>query len=194
MLRPLQVTPPSGTPVTLTEMKTHLRIDGSDEDTLVQSYIDAATSYLDGATGILGRCLLTQTWAVKLPSFPSADFKFPFPDVDGSAVVVKYYDSDDVEQNVAAAEYSVHEGAASAHLTFRSTYTIPSIADRDDAVSITFDAGYGAASDVPAAIRNAIMIMVARAYQDREGVEASGGGMSRDPVYMLIAPFRRIAI
>jgi len=59
---PVRVTAPADRPVTLAEVKNHCRIDHSDDDTLVQSYIDAAVAHVEGWSGVLGRCLVTQTW------------------------------------------------------------------------------------------------------------------------------------
>lgn len=63
MLAPVLVTPPTATPVTLDEAKLHLRVDGEDEDTKITSCIESATEHLDGYAGILGRCLMPQTWS-----------------------------------------------------------------------------------------------------------------------------------
>tara|TARA_R110002051_G_scaffold325869_1_gene432661 strand:+ start:14738 stop:15256 length:519 start_codon:yes stop_codon:yes gene_type:complete len=63
MLSPVLITPPAVEAVTLDEAKLHLRVDGADEDTLITSLIAAAVGHLDGFTGILGRCLMAQTWS-----------------------------------------------------------------------------------------------------------------------------------
>ena len=62
MHRPVLVTPPAETPVSRTEAKAHLRVDGTGDDDLIDGLIDAAVAHLDGYTGILGRCMVTQTW------------------------------------------------------------------------------------------------------------------------------------
>ncbi|RUM40311.1 MAG: hypothetical protein DSY80_10440, partial [Desulfocapsa sp.] len=60
------ITPAASEPLTLAEVKDHLRILDNDQDTLLSSLITAATSYLDTRHGILGRALITQTWEMRL--------------------------------------------------------------------------------------------------------------------------------
>lgn len=57
------ITPPASPVVSLADLKAHLRVDHSDEDALIASLEAAAVSYLDGWGGVLGRCILAQTWA-----------------------------------------------------------------------------------------------------------------------------------
>lgn len=63
MFSPVLITPPVAEAVTLEEAKLHLRVDHDDEDTLIDAIIDAAVGHMDGFTGILGRCLMAQTWS-----------------------------------------------------------------------------------------------------------------------------------
>lgn len=58
----IRVTPPTGAIVSLPEVKAHLRVDHAHEDALIQAYMDAATSWIDGFDGVLGRCVMEQTW------------------------------------------------------------------------------------------------------------------------------------
>jgi uncharacterized phiE125 gp8 family phage protein len=57
-------------------------------------------------------------------------------------------------------------------------------------VTVTFSAGYGAAADVPQALRHAIYMLVAYWYEQRE--TAAGRTMTSVPLGFdaLIAPFR----
>jgi len=55
------VTGPSTYPVTADEAKLHCRIDGTDENTLVDDLIAAATDYVEQYTG---RAIVSQTWKV----------------------------------------------------------------------------------------------------------------------------------
>ncbi|MCP5088318.1 MAG: hypothetical protein GY952_16120, partial [Rhodobacteraceae bacterium] len=50
---------PAVEPVTLSEAKTHLRVDGADEDALIGELILAARQYQEQVTGVFP---ITQTW------------------------------------------------------------------------------------------------------------------------------------
>lgn len=192
IMAPRLISPAAATPVSLAEAKAHLRIDSADQDALIQTFIDSATAHLDGWTGILGRCMVAQTWAVFGADF--ADCSLPFPDIDASAVVVKYYDAANVQQTLDAANYRVYVDTDTPYLVYDSSSVAPEVYSRDDAITIEFVAGYGATSDVPAPLRTAILILVARAYDDSAGQNSAALAGGYDPVKMLTAPYRRRAI
>ena len=58
----IRITPPTTPIATIVEAKAQARVDGDDEDALIQTYLDAATSWVDGFDGVLGRCVMSQTW------------------------------------------------------------------------------------------------------------------------------------
>ena len=62
---PVLVTPPKAPPVSLVEIKRRLNVEHSDHDEDLMGMLLAATAHLDGYTGILGRALVTQQWAVE---------------------------------------------------------------------------------------------------------------------------------
>lgn len=162
---------PADDVVTLEEVKRHCRVDTDEDDDLLEAMIEAAVGHLDGKDGILGRCLLTQRWALPLPDFETDDGKIRlrFPDV--SAVVsVAYYDADGAEHVVDAATYLLMEDVVSSYLMVKSGSWPSGTATRNDAVTIIFEAGFGAREDVPRPIRQAILLMVADMYEYRESV------------------------
>ncbi len=195
MLRPIRISPPAEKPVSLLEAKSAVRVDTDDDDVLIDGLIDAAISHLDGWSGVLGRCLVNQDWRLSLRDWPSCRFiRLPFPDV--SAVTVKYFDETDTEQTVSASLVALLEDELGAFIRLSDAFTFPSVYDdRGDGVQVAFTAGYGAsATDVPQAIRTAIMLMVAHWYNNREA--SAEGQLSEIPfgASALIAPFRRIGI
>ena len=63
-----QTVAPTLEPLTLAEVKRHLRIDHTDDDVYINDYlIPAAREYVEDETE---RQLITATWALKLPGCP----------------------------------------------------------------------------------------------------------------------------
>lgn len=77
-MTPVLITAPTSQPVTLAEAKAHCRVDGTDDDALLAGLIAAAVGHMDGWTGVLGRCIMPQTWRV---SASAGDVVLPMPDV-----------------------------------------------------------------------------------------------------------------
>lgn len=159
-----RVTAPADSPVTLAEAKAHLHVDHSDEDTLIQLLIEAATDYVDGPYGFLGRALIDQTWDYYADAFPDGAVYLPLPpliEIEGV-----YYLSGGAEAEFT--DYVLDEA------TGRLTGTWPTADDETNAVRIRFRAGYldtsvsPATANVPASIRAAILIHVADLYENRE--------------------------
>jgi uncharacterized phiE125 gp8 family phage protein len=163
-------TAPAKQGLTLAETKLHLRVDADTEDTLITSLIKAATQTLDGRDGWLGRALITQTWLMRLPGFPTAGIRLPFPPLQ-TVESVKYYDAGGTLQTVAAATYQVVKGETRGRIVLADAAVWPTTVTREDAVVIEFTAGYGAnETDVPEPIRAALKLLVGHWYDAREAV------------------------
>lgn len=190
-LRPVLVTPPAAEPVTLSDTKEFARVDHSGHDTLIQGLITAAIAYLDGHGGILGRCMINQTWRQDYAAWSSI-LRLPFADI--SSVTVKYFDTLNAEQTVSSSHYELREDHLGAYVRFLEGFTSPSLYDdRSDRVRITLVAGYGAAADdVPETIRTAIKMLVSHWYDNNPAGEAS----QEIPfgVSALLAPNRRVGV
>ncbi len=198
MIPPVLVTAPAEMPVSVAEAKAHLRVGFSTDDTLIGSLIAAATAHLDGWSGILGRCIVTQTWSQSYPCWPADGvLRLPFPNVDAASVTLTYLDTLGDVQTVADALYEVIEDARGAYVRLRDAFTAPSLEnDRAKPVTATFDAGYGDAAATPAALKAAILLMLADLYENREG-QMVGVGLDVRPnptVDRLIAPYRRVGL
>jgi len=66
------VTPPTVEPVALALAKQHLRVDFTNDDTLIQTYITAARQYAEKYTN---RALFDQQWVLALDHFPLPRFQ-----------------------------------------------------------------------------------------------------------------------
>jgi len=184
------VTPAATEPVSTSEAKAHLRVDTTDEDTLIASYVSAAVKYIETQTGPL----ITQTWDYKVNrEWPLVDNYYsiylPFSPVQ-SVTSVSYVDIDGNTQTLSAGLYQTVLSAPNPYLTKAYNQDWPQIRDIPDAITVRFVAGYTNAAAVPAPIKSAILLMVGRLYEHREEVIAGvSAGIVPAGIEMLISPY-----
>lgn len=199
-LKPVRTVSPSVPAVPTADVAAHLRIEGSGSPTVYQdqSYIealrDAAVDWLEGPDGYLGgRALINQTWRADLAEF-DADVPIRLPLVPVSSISgILYYDGDGAQQTLDTSVYTLLDDEFGPYVALKVDQEWPGTYERVDAVRVTFVAGYGAAaSDVPAAMRHAILLMVGHWYENREGVIVGDGAIEVPlTVERLLMPYRR---
>ena len=193
------ITAPTVQPLTLAEVKAHLRVDHSDEDDLIAAYIEAATSYADGEYGFLGRALVTQTWELVIDTFPTHEIKIPLPPLQ-SVESVKYDDGDGVEQTLSTSLYTVDSALEPGWIVPPVGTGWPSsVFDGINSVRVRYVAGYDPTTDspvdlranIPRAIRQALLLLIGAMYQQREEV-VIGVSVMKMPwaSEQLLRPFR----
>lgn len=173
------ITPPSGEPITVDELKAHARIADHDADNdVLAAFITTAREYFETRTD---RQLLTATWLLTLDRFPGRDpddstplswrfgvVRIPRPPLQ-AVTLVQYVDADGATQTLATSEYQV-SAARSPGRVAPARFKVWPIADPFtlDAVRVTFVAGYGAASAVPQRMKTAIALLAGHLYENRE--------------------------
>lgn len=152
-MTPTLITAPTAQPVSLAALKEQCRVDPSNtaDDAKITALGAAAVAHLDGWTGVLGRCIMPQTWRV---TATAGDVVLPMPDVV-----------------TASAGYEA--GAADLAITLSALGPVVTITEACD---ITFDCAMPA-SLLPVA-QMAIRLMVQRDYDmvsgpDRDAFERS---------------------
>lgn len=181
--------PPAGSPVTVADAKAWCQIDGDDHDALLARMISAATGNIDGRDGWLGRALVTQTWELRLDCFPRS-IRIPLPPLQSIASIT-YVDGNGVIQTLDPAAYQVKGVGGLGPATVVPAYgtSWPTVRDDAEVVTVRFICGYpstgGSPEDVgdgiPHAIRQALLIMVADAFEQRETFQI-GSVASKVPV------------
>jgi uncharacterized phiE125 gp8 family phage protein len=172
-------TPPATEPVTLAQAKAWLRVEsGHDEDALIAALIPAARARAEWHTG---RAFITQGWTLWLDASPGC-IEVPLAPLqsvesvtlhgaDGTAAVL------DEDVYAASGQYLMLEVPP---LNLRAR----------DGIAVAFTAGYGDADDVPAAIAQAILQILASLYEHRGGEPAP----TPDAALALLAPFRSLKL
>lgn len=185
-IAPVQTVAPATSPVTVAEAKEHLRVTADDEDTLIAAMIDAAVSYLDGWNGILGRCIVTQTWRQDTADFPD-DLRLPFP--NAQSVVIAYSDAANADQTYSGANYQLVNGPGAGRIILGANKSWPSVYDKPNAVRITMVCGF---TTVPPALKMAILLHVGALYENR--ASESPTALMPFAYEALLRPFRVVGI
>lgn len=178
---------PALEPVTLAEAKAHLRIDSALEDTFIASLITTSRLQVEA---ILGVALITQNWTWRFDAWPRGDVVFPLSPVS-AAGSVRIQNSDLSFATVAPASYIV-DGRGAPPRLIPSSANFPNPGAAALGIEIQFTAGYGAlAADVPAPLRQAILLLVAHWFENREPfVEGAMPKSFPDAVIGLLEPYR----
>lgn len=203
MHRPVLVTPPGMLPVSLAEAKLHLRVDHNDEDTLIEGLIRAATEYLDGWTGILGRCLVEQEWSQTFDGFARELPLSLAPVISISSVTVgsEAIDSGSYSLKVDSGGNSrvVFDGVSATGATsvvYKAGYAtipeVPAVPGEDENDPGT--PAIPAKSTVPEPLKVAILLLVGHFYNNREATTSVSISQLPFAVNSLVAPYRRIGV
>jgi uncharacterized phiE125 gp8 family phage protein len=190
MYRPTLSVAPEETPVNYEEVAAHLRIDADDEDALILGLIDAATAYFDGYYGVLGRALVTQTWVQKYDGWDAKMYLPVFPVASVSSVT--YLNTSGGSSTVTSTDYALYTDECGAYVEFDQAFTYPTTSvESGPKITITYVAGV-AASAVPAAIKQAMLLLIGFWFEQRETAASGGVSSLNFTVDALIAPYRRL--
>lgn len=195
-LPPQRVTAPELTPVTLAAARQHLAVDHDEHDGRIQLAIDAATAHLDGYSGILGRALVRQVRRESFGFWPAGRC-VPLalaPVLSVTSVACRTAAGEIVTLPETA--YRVLAEASDPKLLIGMSADLPVLECAPDAVTVTYEAGYGDPDKVPAPLRAAILMMVGDQYRFTE--TATLGAAAAVPMSVtvdrLVAPFRRLRV
>lgn len=174
------ITPPSVEPIDRDDIaKLHLKLeDVTTEDALLDIWIQAAREAIEDRTGL---SLITQSRQIKLDYFPTCGYiELMNGPVQADSVEITYFDTDEVEQTLAAADYWVDTHSNIARIVIKNYW--PAIKCRPNAVTIDYDAGFGdEAADVPAKLKSACLLRLGHLYENRQSV-VMGTSVSEVPL------------
>lgn len=178
---------PAAEPVTLAEVKAHLRLDHDGEDDLLNGLIRAAREDVERAAGL---ALIEQSWRLALDEWPREGFvAVPLHPVR-EILSITAYGSEGEGSVIDPASYEADTMSRPARLHFDGP---PGALRALNGIEIDFTAGFGEAGpDVPDLLRRAIVLLVAHWYEFRTSYGLNDQPVSYPPGYdRMIAPFRR---
>ena len=177
---------PAAEPVTLAEVKNHLRIAHDSENDLLQGLIRAAREDLERATGM---ALIDQTWRLVLDGWP----------LEGRALLARHpvkavtsvtaFGSEGEARLIDPGSYQVDTLSRPARIHFDMR---PEALRFMNGVEIDFSAGFGeAGTDVPDLLRRAIILLAAHWYEFRASFGAADQPLSYPGSYeRIVARYR----
>lgn len=187
------ITGPAVEPITLGEVKAHLRIDHDHETAMIEAFITAARIQAENKTN---RALISQTWELKRDRFPFDDgaLELPRPPLQ-SVNHIKYIDPDGALQTMPEADYVVSTHPEANHVITVYGGSWPAYRRQPEAVSVEYVAGYGdEPADVPQDIRLWLLLYAGALYENREAYHP---GQALNPVPFvngLLDPYKIITI
>jgi uncharacterized phiE125 gp8 family phage protein len=175
------ITAPTVEPVSRTEAKTHLRVDSTDEDTLIDGLIQTAREYCEDYQN---RAYLEQTHELVLDSWPVGNvIALPKPPLQ-SVTSVTYYDTTGAATVWPASNYIVDTASHRLALGYGKSWPAVNLQPVAGIV-IRYEVGNAEATDVPQRVKQAMLLLVGHWYADREA--AFSGSVSREIAFSVHA-------
>lgn len=154
------ITPPTALAVSLAAAKANLRIDGTDQDALLEAWIRGITEH---AEHLMGRALISQGWQTTLDRFPDA-IQLANPPVIAVQSIV-YFDEDGVEQTLDPADYKLDRISEPGYIVPAHNASWPATFCQVNAVTVNYTCGYGETdASVPAVIKMYLLAKLAEQF------------------------------
>lgn len=186
-------TAPTVEPLTLDEVKQHCRIDTLSDDVYLNTMIIAVRRLVEEFCGPL----ITQTWEQYENDFPNGDSLRIWKPRITTFTSLTYTNSDNTTTTLSSTYYTVDdENEYFPAVVLNYNYSWPTVTLHPvNPIKLTYICGYGAtAATVPETIRQAMLILAAHWYENREPYNISISGNSVIPipwtVEALLTPYR----
>lgn len=183
----IELTPPEVEPLTLVEMRAHLRLDTDEEDDLLLALATVAREHLERETGLV---LAAREFRLCRDDWPDDGIVTIARGPVRAVTSVIVYDGEGVPEAVGLDGHLLDGQARPARLWLRD---VPQPGRVLNGVEVEFSAGFGeSGADVPETLKRAMLLHVAAMYAARGVVAADAQPAVVPPGYArLIGPFCR---
>lgn len=155
-----RITPATARPVMMAEARDHCRGPAAEDDDVLAGFVQAALTMVGEMSG---RVLAPETWAASFP-YVCGDLKLPKAPVI-EVVSITYFDAADVQRTATLADFYVFADEDSCVIRPKAGRAWPTTIKREDAVTVTFEAGY---ETIPDPLKTAVLMLVGHLYENRE--------------------------
>ena len=181
------VTEPTDEPVSLADMKEHLRIDTDYDDAYVSDCIVAARQWVEGQTK-LSVATKTLDFAIDY-GWPWRGYthhiEMPVSPVS-SVTSITYVDTSGASQTLASSQYTVAARENYSYIAPAYDVEWPDVREAPDAITVRFVAGF---TTVPRPLVRAILVLATHYYEMRETAADAPKA-----VESLISPYRQARV
>lgn len=155
-----QTTAPTEEPLSLSQVKDHLRVLGNDDDVYIQNLIKSTRIQAEER---LSRQLMTATWQLNLTGFQEW-IQLPRPPFQ-SITSITYEDQNESDQSLSSDDYEIDSGAVPPWLRILD---IPTANEKLKSVRIKYQSGYTSKTNVPEPIKDWMKFQIGYMYENRE--------------------------
>jgi uncharacterized phiE125 gp8 family phage protein len=156
---------PAVEPVTLAEAKNWLKVIGTTDDSLITMLIESTRQTLEDRLDLK---FITQTVVQKIDKWPAHSVEFNLETYPVQSVTSIEYKTGTGTATFSTDQYTADTTRQPARIYLNEGATWPTLKAEQEAVSITFVAGYGdTADDVPVKLKQLLLHLLAYAYENR---------------------------
>jgi len=171
-MRITTVTGSTGYPIDLEDVKNHLRITvgETNQDDYLVGLIEVATARIEEMTN---RALSRRTLKLYLDNWPESDsIELPYPPLSTSVdAVLKYVDVDSSSVTVSSTAYKLDAVSEPGRLILDYNEDWPSAQLHNvNPISVQYLCGYPGSTSVPHQIKQAMKLIIADLYENRESI------------------------
>lgn len=184
------ISKPISKPVTLVQIKRHLRLDHSEDDEYLNELTDSATSHVEAATGKFLISRVVRQYIEAMPASRSIPLEvWPIRSIQE----VRGYDFNGSANIILSENYRLDNRIEPPSLILNTNINFNAFYN---GIEVDMEVGYGATGvDIPSNITRAILVLIAHWYEFRGTLPAGDEtGIIPDGLSALLAPLKKVRL